>query len=251
MTSPRPTAHWPSCVRRNQTARSARQCLPGRPDRGSLRRVGVLLDPGDVPVAHLQVHGRVQGDFQAPGSVPRSERQERQERRKRQKPRLPGRAPRPGRPGIGNRTGRSTPASRYWATRAVQAVTSPWATKASATCCGTSRAAASRSPAAVSSWRSEVPCRPSRRTAAAPPGCGTYRGTTARAAGAAAPAPSGKAAVHHAGGRHRCGTAPGLGGGGPDDRGGPPGLRGDIRLRITPSPIRPASASIRGPSAAR
>lgn len=98
MTSPRPTAHWPSCVRRNQTARSARQCLPGRPDRGSLRRVGVLLDPGDVPVAHLQVHGRVQGDFQAPGSVPRSERQERQ---KRQKPRLPAALPGPVDPASG------------------------------------------------------------------------------------------------------------------------------------------------------
>lgn len=35
----------------------------------------------------------------------------------------------------------------------------------------------------------------------------------------------GQAAVHHAGDRHHRGIAPGLAGGGPDERGGLPGLR--------------------------
>ena len=45
---------------------SGRERFPGGADRGALRRVEVLLDPGDVPVPDLQVHGRVQG---APGAV--------------------------------------------------------------------------------------------------------------------------------------------------------------------------------------
>ncbi len=45
--------------------RSARERFPGGADGRTLRRVQVLLDPGDVPVLHLQVHGCVQGDLGA------------------------------------------------------------------------------------------------------------------------------------------------------------------------------------------
>jgi len=53
--------------------------------------------------------------------------------------------------GIGNTTGRSTPAARYSASRAVSRSALPCATNPSATGCGTFSAAPARSPASVSS----------------------------------------------------------------------------------------------------